>query len=153
MRVECKFMEPIEIDPVEVIHFPGGLPAFENKKEFIVIPLKEGIPFYYLQSLHDRELCFFLADIFSFFPEYELELGDEELKRLESDEKGTGVVIFAILTVPDDFRQTTANLLAPVIINLEKRKGMQYIPGQSLYKTRHALFAPEAASPSNDGGL
>lgn len=153
MKVDSKFLGSIEIDPAEVIYFPDGLPAFEEQKEFIVIPLEEGVPFYYLQSLHDHELCFFLADIFTFFPEYQLELGDEELERLESDDKGTGVVIFAILTVPDNFRQTTANLLAPVIINLEKKKGMQHIPKQSVYQTRHALFNPEAMTNSGNGGL
>jgi flagellar assembly factor FliW len=48
-----------------------------------------------------------------------------------------------VLTIPEDFRHTTANLLAPIIINSENLQAMQYIAMKSSYTTRHPIFKLE----------
>jgi flagellar assembly factor FliW len=55
-------------------------------------------------------------------------------------EDASDVAVFTILTIPDNFREATANLLAPVVINIRTNLGLQYIPRISDYTTKHSIF-------------
>jgi flagellar assembly factor FliW len=139
MIIPSQTLGDIDIDPAHIIHFPEGIPAFEAEKEFILIPLEEG-PFCYLQSINNSRLCLLMADPFVFFPGYQIDLPDEELEKLETQDHGKDLAVYAIITVPEDFRQATANLMAPIIIDLSRKKGLQFIAAKSDYKTKHLLF-------------
>jgi flagellar assembly factor FliW len=150
MIIHSQALGEIDIDPAQVIHFPEGIPAFEEEKNFVVIPLEEG-PFYYLQAVNSQ-LCLLTAEPFVFFPGYEVDLPSEQLAKLEANEDEKALTVFTIITVPEDFRQATANLLAPIIINTSRKKGFQFIPAKSDYKTKHLLFAAEAKACASAQG-
>jgi len=143
MRILSTVLGELEIEESSIINFPDGIPAFEKEKQFVIIPMDEGGPFYYLQSVANPDLCLILAQPFTFFPKYEMEIADEDLARLKMEPGSSSLAIYVVLTVPDDFRQTTANLLAPIIINSENRLAMQYIAVKSSYTTRHPIFPAE----------
>lgn len=143
MKIASRILGEIEIDSQNIIRFPEGLPAFEEEKEFVIIPVDEEAPFYYMQSVNNRELCFMLANPFVFFPSYEIKLGEEEASRLKAGEKGENIAVFVILTVPEDYRLTTANLLAPLVINTEEKIGLQFVAVDSDYNTKHFIFPQE----------
>jgi flagellar assembly factor FliW len=42
MIIHSQTLGNIDIDPARIIQFPEGIPAFEEEKEFILIPLEEG---------------------------------------------------------------------------------------------------------------
>ncbi|WP_061212765.1 flagellar assembly protein FliW [Syntrophomonas wolfei] len=142
MKIQSSLLGELEFDENYIIHFPQGIPAFENEKEFILLPMAEGVPFYYLQSVNNSELCLLLAQPFTFFPDYEIDVDDEDLKRLKLKDESQ-LAVYLILTVPDDFKKTTANLLAPLLINIENRLGMQYVSIKTNYSTRHFIFRQE----------
>lgn len=145
MKIESLVLGEIEVDEKEIVHFREGLPAFEAEKEFVIIPMDKESPFYYMQSVRSRELCFMLADPFVFFPDYEIKLGQEEAERLNAGENEGTIMVFVILTVPEDYRMTTANLLAPLIINVKDKIGLQFIASDSDYNTKHFIFPPVSA--------
>lgn len=147
MNIETRFLGPITIDQSKIITFPDGIPAFEEEKKYILLPMEENNPFFYLQSVKTPDLCFILADPFVFFPSYQVELVDEQESKLEAQSE-KDLVVLAVLSIPEDFKQATANLMAPVIINLNKNKGMQYVPPQSSYTTRQPLFPQIAQTES-----
>ncbi len=151
MKVNTKYLNEVEIDSDQIIIFPEGLPAFENERRFIIIPFDQDSPFFYLQSVGNAQLCFILADMFTFFPDFELKIDPREIESLqvEADDQ-VSLNVFALLTIPHVFADTTANLLAPLIINFEQRIGMQIIPQTSQYNTKHPLF-PEVLSPAEGG--
>lgn len=151
MKIKSKFLDEIEIESDQVIIFPEGLPAFEEERQFVIIPFAQDSPFFYLQAAANRQLCFILADIFTFFPGYEIEIGPREMQRLKIEEGGQASLnVFTLLTIPEVFADTTANLLAPVIVNFEQRVGVQLIPEISRYHTKHPLFE-EVLSPAQGG--
>ncbi|MGI5911535.1 MAG: flagellar assembly protein FliW [Syntrophomonadaceae bacterium] len=150
MQIKTAFFGELNISANDIIHFPEGLPAFETEKQFILIPLEENSPFFYLQSVKRADLCLLLADPFTFFPGYEVELADTVLKQLEIPEEKPPLIVLSVLTVPGDFKKTTANLMAPVIINIEKKIGLQYIPEKTDYNTKHPLF-PENKKRAEEG--
>lgn len=126
-------------DKSNIIHFGEGIPAFEGEKEYYLIPLQEPSPFFFLKSANS-DLGLFMADPFVFFPDYEIDLPDPFLDSLEAKDDTSSLMVFCVLNTGDNFRQTTANLMAPVIINAGSRKGMQFVPQKALYSTRQPLF-------------
>lgn len=152
MIVPSSLLGELEIEQSSIINFPEGIPAFEDQKQFVIVPLEENSPFYFLQSVQDEDLCLVIARPFSFFPDYEIEVADEELVRLEIEPSQKNLAIYVVLTIPEDFKLTTANLLAPIIINSENRQALQYVAIKSKYKSRHYIFGPPASASAAAGG-
>ncbi len=153
MIIENKMLGTVEIDEQAIVEFPAGIPAFEDDREFVIIPLdeKEG-PFFYLLSVNNSDLCLVTVDPFVFFPDYSVDVSDEELKKLNADQNSLSLL--SVLNIPEDFKKATANLFAPLIIDTVGKRGMQYIPQKSDYKTKHLIFpqASENKSVKNSGG-
>jgi len=152
MIVNSSLIGQIEIEAENIIHFREGLPAFEEYKQYVIIPLDEKSPFYYLQSVQSPDLCLVITSPFVFFPDYEIEIADEELKRLEVQGEASELAIYVILTIPEDFKITTANLLAPIVVNPENRQAMQYVTVNVKYSTRHLIFKPEKTAATARAG-
>ena len=130
----------IEIQEEKIITFFAGIPAFEEEKEFVIIPYDEESPFVFLQSVQTSELAFLMTSPFIFFPEYQFELDDDSIAVL-GIEKEEDLLIYALLTLPGkDIKQMTANLLAPIVINQQNHQAKQIILEKSEYKTKHLLF-------------
>jgi len=140
MKLSSKYLGEIEFEENEVIHFPDGIPAFEQFREFLLLPMGEETPFFCLQDIKEGTLCLFLVDPFTFFPDYRVEILQEQMDKLACQESDDSVAVFSILTIPEDFKKTTANLMAPVLINFNNKKGLQFIPAKSDYTTKHLIF-------------
>ena len=44
------------------------------------------------------------------------------------------------VTVPKDITQTTVNLKAPIIVNVEERKAVQLISDDDAYSIKYAIY-------------
>ncbi len=139
MKIETKYHGLIEIQKEEVIRFPNGLPGFLEEKEFEVLPISEDGSFYILQSVQTPELGFVLTNPFTFYPDYDFNLESQAVDVLELDSP-EDVTVYTVLTMADQFHLTTANLQAPVVINVKKKIGKQVILTGSPYQTKHNLF-------------
>lgn len=135
-----------------IIFFSDGIPAFEDEKEYYLVPAEEPSPFFYLKSV-TSELCLIMADPFVFFPDYEIDLPDPLLSSLGAENNTSNLMVFSIITVEENPQDSTANLLAPVVINAETRQGLQFIPQKTRYTTKHPLFGNMRESmPASQGG-
>jgi len=132
----------IELNEEEIIHFEKGIPGFEDEQKFMLI-VQEDLPFLFLQSVRTSDLSFILTDPFSFFQDYSFDLDDQSKEELEIQDVAD-ISVFGILSIPEDFQQTTINLLAPIIINRQKKKGKQLILHQTNYRTKTPLFPQKA---------
>ena len=139
MIIHSTRMGDIEINDEDIFRFPHGLPGFPDERSFVMLVYESGIPFYLLQSTITPELTFVLADPFEFFDDYHVKLDDEIISELglSNDNYPT---IYAIVTIPDDIKNMTANLIAPVIINQKTKTGVQVILEKTVYNTKHRLF-------------
>ncbi|MEX5284826.1 flagellar assembly protein FliW [Selenomonas sputigena] len=133
----------IEEDEGKIIRFAAGLPAFEEEKEFIIVPYDEESPYVFLQSVMTPDLAFLMTIPFIFFPDYEFRLEDDVLESLALENQ-EDLLLYTLLTLPgNDFRGMTANLLAPIVINSRTNEGRQIVLDKSAYKTKHRLFPRE----------
>ena len=134
----------IEVDENKIVHFQSGIPAFENEHEFIVLPYDEESPYYFMQSINSPDLAFLLTIPFLFFPDYTFEIDDETIKELDVKNYDK-LLYYSMITIPNgSIRYMTANLLAPVVINIENMQAKQVVLEKSNYTTKHRLF-PEPA--------
>ncbi|WP_163144133.1 flagellar assembly protein FliW [Bacillus sp. 22-7] len=141
MNIQTKFHGEQEINKDDIIYFPSGIPGFLDEKEFYILPL-EGTELFVMQSVKTTEVAFIVTDPFVLFPQYEFDLPEEVLEKLEI-QSDKDVAVFAILTVREPFHNTTANLQAPLVINHTKKLGKQVILNQTTYQTKHRIMTPQ----------
>lgn len=126
MKIQTKFLGEATIDPATIIHFPEGIPAFEDEKEFVLIPLAENSLFIILQSIKTQAVGFMAVYPFDFKKDYsfDLEEMDKKILKLEHD---ADAIVYSILSLNDSIENSTMNLLAPVIINAKEKLGKQIV--------------------------
>lgn len=120
---------------------PQGMIGFSEEKKFVLLRHAEGSPFLWFQSLRTETLAFVLVDPFLFEPTYQIQITDEDKKDLEWNGAKEGIQILVVVNFFNDnnlFR-ITANLLAPIIINVKKRLAKQVILYESQYPHRYPL--------------
>jgi flagellar assembly factor FliW len=138
----------LRFEPHDVIEFPRGLPGFDHLRRFALVRIPKTDPLVYLQSLEDPAVCFLTAPMGAVDPDYRLEMDpdDVELVGLPPTRRpvvGKDVCCLAVLAVRES--GPTANLLAPVVLNLRNRKAVQAVSQRGEYSHRHTLGPGQAA--------
>jgi flagellar assembly factor FliW len=146
--METKNFGKISFEPESELEFPSGLPGFESRRRFVAITFVESDPLVYLQNLEDPDLCFITLPILAADPNYKLKVNGEDLEQLglstsRQPRIGEDVLCLTVVSV----RETgpTANLLAPIVVNLNNRKAVQAVAAESDYSHQHALMPEEAS--------
>jgi len=137
MLIFTKIYGQLEVDDKQLIHFPSGLYGFESLHDFALLDAHQE-PFYILQSVEKVETAFILINPYVFRPDYVLEIPDNDLEEIGSPEQDD-VLVFAIVTIPSEQREMSANLQGPVIINRQGRLGRQSISLNPVWETRHLI--------------
>jgi flagellar assembly factor FliW len=141
--VETKYFGTLSYREDSVFDFPLGLPAFESEKRFVPIELPEHAPLLFLQSVAQRELCFLTLPILVVDRGYQLAICREDLATLDLDTErqprlGDEVLVLALVSLHDGF-SATANLLAPIVVNLKTRLALQAIRPDAVYSHQHPV--------------
>lgn len=139
MKIETARFGLLEVPAEKVLTFEEGLPGFEKEHLFALVAEKEGGPFYWLQSLNRGDLAFVVADPCHFLPSYEFELPPQEAEKLGL-QNAADLAIFTIITIPENPAEMTANLQAPVLINLKNHRGRQVILSEGSYPIRYRIL-------------
>ena len=139
MNVDTKAFGLMDVDEKQKITIPQGLFGFEDYSEYVLLDA-EHEPFYWLQSISEKEVAFILINPFLFRKDYEANVTNEELAEIgiTSPEKA---LVFVIVTIPQDGGTMTANLQGPLIINKESMTGMQAVLSDGKWKTKHDIIS------------
>lgn len=131
-RIDTIHFGGIDFSEQEIIHFPKGIPGFEELTRFLLIQGEDYQPFKFLQSVEDPAISFPLLSPRMIRSDYHFALSDQQRSDLEL-EQSKEALIYCIVTVAEDPARTTANLFSPVVINSEKRKAAQLMLLESNY--------------------
>lgn len=112
-----------EIPVIDLVH---PLPGFPDRLRFALVQLDETGVLCQLRSLDDPALRFLVVPPVSFFPEYAPEVGDDVVADLQITSVAD-VIVLLVLNAGDSLESTTANLLAPIIVNTATRRAVQVI--------------------------
>jgi flagellar assembly factor FliW len=129
------------------VHFPWGIPGFEDKQWFVLVDQPVSRPLVFLQSLENPDLSFMTLPIVDIAPDYRLRVLPEDLERLELDAhrqpEPWEVLSLVILCAAED-DTPCVNLLGPIVINRSTRKALQAIRDDVSYSARHPLVSEAA---------
>jgi len=120
------------------ILFEKGIPGFEDYKYFNVNVIKDNEKFYSIVSKEDDNIGFISISPFEIKKDYEIDLDDEFVKELDiKSEKD--VLVLCLITLGKTLKDSTANLKAPIIINIKNNRGKQLILQDDKYKIKEPL--------------
>lgn len=140
MIINTKHFGELQIPEENIITFQHGIPGFTEYTQYVIINDEdEDSPFCWLQSVEESELAFALVNPFLAHDNYKPNFPDGEIAKLGQGEEGT-YSILSIVIVPEDIEKMTANLRAPIVINLKTRKAMQVILDGDEYPVKYYLF-------------
>jgi flagellar assembly factor FliW len=123
---------------LSVITFTQPIPGFPSLKRFVLVRMDDESVISELRSLERAEVRFVVATPGVFFSDYGIEIDDQQCADLGLSD-AEDVLVLVMLTVGDDAASTTANLLAPVVINVRTRAAAQIILTGSDWPVRAPL--------------
>ena len=123
----------------ETILIPQGILGFPDYRQFCLIDPGDEILIVWLQSLDNSEIAFPLLEPKIFKTDYSARLSGSELRELKLENINQSAV-FSILTIPEDITQMTANLKAPLVINLKEKIAKQVVLQENEYNIKHPMF-------------
>lgn len=139
MVVETTRFGSIEVTDPDIITFPEGMLGFSKIHEYVLVERVDDALFLWLQAMKKASVAFPLLEPQIFEKNYRVELGDEDQAALQLDNLKHAKV-FAIITIPSDPTKMTANLKAPIVVNLKNRLARQVILHEADYPIRKSIF-------------
>lgn len=139
MKINTRHFGEVEIEEREIVDFPEGVIGFENLRKYVILSRPDEEPFHWLQSTEDAKTSFVVVNPLLFQTDYDFEVDDETIEEL-GIEDASDVYLYVIVRLKSEFRDMTANLLAPLLINPKTQKGTQFILHDSGYGLKHKIF-------------
>ena len=121
------------------ITFPAGLVGFPEQRHFRLFEPAGGYPLKFLQSVKDPEVSFACIDVAAIQPNYEVPLAPEDAQALGLADSKEAMVL-ALVVIPEDPRNMTANLAGPLVINTRTRSGRQVILDTQRFPLKHRIL-------------
>ena len=120
------------------ILFEKGIPGFESYNYFNVNMIEGNERFYNIVSKEDSNIGFVSISPFDIKKDYEIDLDDEFVKELDIKAE-RDVLVLCLITLGKTLKDSTANLKAPIIINIKNNRGKQLILQDDKYKIKEPL--------------
>ena len=140
MNLSTSRFGTIDIREEQIIHVPSGMIGFPDSQRFTLLEHRKGSPFMWFQSLDDGALAFVLTDPLLFKPDYQINIEDEDREVLELTDASNGILTLVVVNIsPREPFEVTANLLGPLVINVQKRLGKQIALSDPQYSHRHPI--------------
>ncbi len=118
--------EGTTVDEIPVIELVNPMPGFPERRRFTLVRLDDDGTLCALRSLEDPDLRFLVTTPVAFFPDYAPVVGDDVVDELGITDAAQ-VLVLLVLTAGATLAETTANLLAPVLVNTVTRQASQVI--------------------------
>jgi flagellar assembly factor FliW len=142
MKLNTKYHGIIEYSEKEIINFKKGLPGFENLKKFILFTVEENEIFSILHSIEDSQVGIVVMSPFIVCKDYQFKLEKQQIKELNiKSEKD--VLALVTVTLSSNIKNITANLRAPIVVNIKDKIGEQIIIEKEDYKIKYPIFQEE----------
>ena len=134
-HIETKLFGALEIRDDQLLTFDEGPLGFPACKEWILLT-GATMGTAWLQSAEHAPLAFMLVDPFVAFDGYAVDLSSADLGRLGAT-RAADLAVFAIVTLPATREApVTANLLGPVVINVQGRSGAQLVTNSDRWSVK-----------------
>lgn len=115
------------------ISMAAPMPGFPEHREFVLVRLNDNGLLYALTSIENPDLRFLVAPPEPFFPEYAPEIDNSVFAMLNTKDPDR-LLLLTVITAGEN--ETTANLLAPIVLDRDSMRAMQVVLTGSNYPVR-----------------
>jgi len=142
MKIQTSRFGILDVSDDPLLSFPSGLVGFPDFRRFVVLEAAADSDYQWLQSCDDPSLAVVIVDVHLLQPDFRIDVPGEGLAELDMIQSDP-ILIMAVVTIPSGRPdQATANLRAPLVVNLRTRKGKQMILHESIPLRYPLLQAP-----------
>jgi flagellar assembly factor FliW len=129
----------VQFEADDLLSFPEGILGFQELKKFVLLDDPTDEIFAWLQSCDQPAIAFPVLEPELFAEAYKPSLakGDLESLSLVASDKPR---MFCIITIPEDPTLMTANMKAPIVINVAARKARQCVLQDNALAIREPIF-------------
>ncbi len=141
MLVQTKFFGEIDLPGEKIVTLERGLIGLEQYKKYTILYdcEKEEANISWFQSVEEPTLALPVIKPWLVKEDYNPVVEDELLTGL-GDLTEENLVILLTMTVPEDIKQMSVNLMAPIIINADTRKGTQIVVENADYEVKYKIY-------------
>jgi flagellar assembly factor FliW len=139
MEIQTSRFGPVSVAAEDILEFPEGILGFNDLRRFVLLDDPNDEIFAWLQSCEVAGVAFPVLEPELFAQGYKVSLARNDLEALGM-KSVEGSRNYAIITIPEDVTQMTANLKAPIIINIQKRLARQCVLQDNNLAIREPIF-------------
>lgn len=139
MTIQTGRFGKLDVAESEIIMISGGILGFPEFTKFCLVDPGDDVLIVWLQSLENPELAIPMLEPKIFKTDYTVRLSAAELRELRLDNVNQSAV-FTLLTITDDIAQMSANLKAPLVINLREKVAKQVVLQENEYTIKYPMF-------------
>ena len=143
VEVNTNAFGKIAIEDDKIIRFEHGILGFPNLKDFtLIFNIEKGSEssIKWLQSLDEPNFAMPVMDPALVMDDYVPMFDRELLKPLGENLIPENLMMLVTVTVPKEITQTTVNLKAPIIVNVQECKAVQLISDDDAYSIKYAIY-------------
>ena len=137
MEISTTRFGKVTIDAEDILLFPHGLLGYEDNQHWVLLADAENPAVGWLQSVSRPGLAMAVVSPRRFVPGYHLRVSPGELSGLQL---GSEDKTYVLTLLSNHEGSLTANLRAPVVINLQRRLGRQVVTSDE-QPLQHVLAA------------
>lgn len=142
MKVKTTRFGTIDVKEEQVITLTEGMLGFSECSRYHLMDDEIGEPFMWMQSLDIPSLAFVVIDPAIILPSYHFSVKKDQIKNLET-ENVDDLQVYVIVTMAANILDVTVNLQGPLVVNKNKRVGLQVVLNDPNFSTRHPLFTDQ----------
>ena len=130
----------VQFQSEDLLTFSEGILGFADLKKFVLLDDPNDDIFAWLQSCDEPAIAFPVLEPELFSENYKVTLAKSDLEALKL-QSSQGARLFCIITIPDDPTQMTANMKAPIVINVAEKKARQCVLQDNNLAIREPIFS------------
>lgn len=142
MKVKTTRFGMIDVKEEQVITLTEGMLGFSECSRYTLMDDEIGEPFMWMQSLDIPSLAFVVIDPAIILPSYHFSVKKDQIKNLDTDNVDD-LQVYVIVTMAANILDVTVNLQGPLVVNKNKRVGLQVVLNDPNFSTRHPLFTDQ----------
>lgn len=129
----------VQIESNDLLTFSEGVLGFNDLKSFVLLDDPNDDIFAWLQSTENAAIAFPVLEPELFSASYKVQLAKTDFEALKMSTLD-GAKLFSIVTIPEDPTLMTANLKAPIVINVSQRIARQCVLQDNSLAIREPIF-------------
>lgn len=135
MKIKTTRFGEIEVADENIVNFRDGMIGFSKLKRYFLVESQSMPLIIWMQSVDAPEVAFPLVEPWFFKKDYKPNLTEADRAALGLD-AGDRTKLFVVLTIPEDMTKMTANMKAPVVVDIEKGSATQLVLQEKAYEVR-----------------